>query len=45
LASTDIIYSFMTFRLVLFSSKDMTQAEGNCSISHFENHSRSWKTS
>lgn len=33
LASADIIYPFMTFRLVLFSSKDMTQAKGNCSSS------------
>ena len=43
LASTGIIYPFSTFRLVLFSSKDMTQAKGNCRISHFENLSPSWK--
>jgi len=37
LASTDIIDLLMTFRHVLFSSKDTTQAKSNYSSSHIEN--------
>jgi hypothetical protein len=48
LDSTDIIYPFVTFRLVFCSSKDMKQAKGNCSSSsHKESLKisiyRSWK--